>query len=116
VCYSDLDAASTDWAQIAGLYGVLLRIHPSPVVELNRAVAIAMRDGPPAGLELIDDLLARGELRDYHLLHAARADLHRRLGQTEQARAAYRTALDLTRQEPERRFLQRRLMELDHLP
>lgn len=106
------DAASTDWPQIAGLYEVLLRAEPSPVVELNRAVAIAMRDGPAAGLALVDAILARGELSEYRLAHAARADLCRRLGRTEDARAAYRRALDLTRQEPERRFLERRLSAL----
>lgn len=105
-------AAATDWTQIAGLYQVLLRVEPSPVVELNRAVAIAMRDGPAAGLALIDAILARGELEDYHLAHAARADLLRRLDRMEEARAAYRRALALVRQEPERRFLQSRLDEL----
>ena len=105
-------AAETDWAEIAGLYDVLLRLTPSPVVELNRAVAIAMRDGPAAGLTLIDDILTRGALKDYRLAHAARADLFRRLGQTAEAREAYERALALTRQEPERRFLQRRLAEL----
>ncbi|HYH41837.1 MAG TPA: DUF6596 domain-containing protein, partial [Burkholderiales bacterium] len=106
------ETAATDWAQIVGLYGVLARIDPSPVVELNRAVAVAMRDGPDAGLTLIDALLAGGDLQDYHLAHAARADLHRRLGNTGEARASYRKALELTRQEPERRFLERRLAEL----
>jgi RNA polymerase sigma-70 factor (ECF subfamily) len=106
-------AAATDWAQIVGLYGVLLRIEPSPVIELNRAVAVAMRDGPAAGLELIDAILARGELEDYYLAHSARADLCRRLGQSEQARSAYRRALDLTRQPSERRFLAQRLAELE---
>jgi RNA polymerase sigma-70 factor (ECF subfamily) len=106
------DAASTDWAQIAGLYEVLLRAEPSPVVALNRAVAIAMRDGPAAGLLLIDEILARGELTDYHLAHAARADLCRRLGQTAQARTSYLRALALARQAPERQFLERRLAEL----
>ena len=105
-------AAATDWAEIAGLYDVLLQLTPSPVVELNRAVAIAMRDGPAAGLGLIDDILARGALKDYRLVHAARADLFRRLGRTADARAAYERALALTKQEPERRFLQRRLDEL----
>jgi RNA polymerase sigma-70 factor, ECF subfamily len=105
-------AAATDWAQIVGLYDVLARADPSPVVELNRAVAVAMRDGPSAGLVLIDALLARGDLRDYHLAHSARADLCRRLGRTAEARAAYKRALALTRQEPERRFLERRLGEL----
>jgi len=105
-------AAATDWAQIVGLYDVLARADPSPVVELNRAVAVAMRDGPSAGLVLIDALLGRGDLRDYHLAHSARADLCRRLGRTAEARAAYKRALGLTRQEPERRFLERRLGEL----
>lgn len=105
-------AAETDWAQIVGLYDVLLRAEPSAVVELNRAVAVAMRDGPAAGLVLIDAILARGDLLAYRLAHAARADLCRRLGRTEQARAAYEQALSLTRQEPERRFLERRLAEL----
>jgi len=105
-------AAATDWAQIVGLYEVLARAEPSPVVELNRAVAVAMRDGPAAGLALIDAILARGDLRDYHLAHAARADLCRRLGRTAEARASYERALGLTRQEPERRFLERRLGEL----
>ncbi|RZL93149.1 MAG: RNA polymerase sigma factor [Variovorax sp.] len=106
------DAGSTDWPQIAGLYEVLLRAQPSPVVELNRAVAIAMRDGPAAGLPLIDAILARGELVDYHLAHAARADLCRRLGRVADARAAYERALALARQTPERQFLQRRLTAL----
>jgi RNA polymerase sigma-70 factor, ECF subfamily len=105
-------AAATDWAQIVGLYDVLVRSEPSPVVELNRAVAVAMRDGPSAGLALIDAILARGDLGDYHLAHSARADLCRRLGRTADARASYQRALDLTRQEPERRFLERRLDEL----
>lgn len=106
------DSQSTDWTQIAGLYEVLLRAEPSPVVALNRAVAIAMRDGPAAGLALIDDILARGELADYHLAHAARADLCRRLGRTAEARASYERALALARQAPERQFLERRLAEL----
>jgi RNA polymerase sigma-70 factor (ECF subfamily) len=105
-------AAATDWAQIAGLYDVLVRAEPSPVVELNRAVAVAMRDGPKAGLALIDAILARGDLTDYHLAHAARADLCRRLGRTAEARASYETALTLARLEPERRFLEQRLSEL----
>jgi RNA polymerase sigma-70 factor (ECF subfamily) len=105
-------AAATDWTQIAALYSVLERVEPSPVVELNRAVAVAMRDGPEAGLELVDAILARGELRDYHLVHSARADLCRRLGRKEEARASYERALSLARQEPERRFLERRLSEL----
>lgn len=106
------DAQSTDWAQIAGLYEVLLRAEPSPVVALNRAVAIAMRDGPAAGLALIDEILVRGELADYHLAHAARADLCRRLGRTAEAKASYERALALARQAPERQFLERRLAEL----
>lgn len=106
------DATATDWAQIVGLYDVLLRVEPSPVVELNRAVAVAMRDSPAAGLALIDAILARGDLADYRFAHAARADLCRRLGNTMDARASYERALALTRQEPERRFLERRLGEL----
>ena len=105
-------AAETDWAQIVGLYDVLLRADPSPVVELNRAVAIAMRDGAAAGLALIDGILARGDLADYHFAHSARGELCRRLGQATEARAGYRRALALARQEPERRFLERRLAEL----
>jgi len=106
------DAASTDWSQIVGLYDVLARIAPSPVVELNRAVAVAMRDGPAAGLARVDAILDRGDLADYHLAHSARAELCRRLGRTADARAAYRRALELARQEPERRFLERRLADL----
>ncbi|MGH8468581.1 MAG: RNA polymerase sigma factor [Gammaproteobacteria bacterium] len=105
-------AAATDWAQIVGMYDVLARADPSPVVELNRAVAVAMRNGPLAGLDLIDAVLARGDLADYHLAHSARADLCRRLGRTAEARVAYERALGLTKQEPERRFLERRLREL----
>ena len=105
-------AAATDWDEIVGLYGVLMGMTPSPVIELNRAVAVAMRDGPEAGLAIIDRILARGELRDYRLAHAARAELCRRLGRTSEARAAFERALSLTRQEPERRFLERRLGEL----
>jgi RNA polymerase sigma-70 factor, ECF subfamily len=105
-------AAATDWSQIVGLYDVLVRADPSPVVELNRAAAVAMRDGPLAGLALIDAILARGDLADYHLAHSARADLYRRLGRTAEAREAYERALGLARQEPERRFLERRLREL----
>ncbi len=105
-------AAETDWAQIVGLYDVLLRADHSPVVELNRAAAVAMRDGPLAGLTLIDAILSRGDLQDYHLAHSARADLCRRLGRSADARAAYRRALSLVRQEPERRFLEHRLGEL----
>ena len=106
-------AGETDWGQIVGLYDVLTRIDSSPVVELNRAVAVAMRDGPEAGLTLIDALIARGELADYRLAHSARADLNRRLGRTVEAAASYRRALDLTLQDPERRFIERRLRELD---
>jgi RNA polymerase sigma-70 factor (ECF subfamily) len=105
-------SAATDWAEIVGLYDMLLQMNPSPVVELNRAVAVAMRDGPAAGLVLVDAILERGDLVDYHLAYAARADLHRRLGQIEPARAAYQQALRLTQQEPEQRFLKRRLDEL----
>jgi RNA polymerase sigma-70 factor (ECF subfamily) len=106
------EAAATDWAQIVGLYDVLLRVEPSPVVELNRAVAAAMRDGPEAGLALIDAILARGDLSDYRLAHAARADMCRRLGRGADARASYERALTLTEQEPERRFLEGRLAQL----
>jgi RNA polymerase sigma-70 factor (ECF subfamily) len=105
-------AAATDWAQIVALYDVLASIDASPVVELNRAVAVAMRDGPAAGLALIEELLRKGELQDYHLAHAARADLCRRLGRSAEARASYQRALTLVRQAPERRFLERRLAEL----
>ncbi len=105
-------AAATDWAQIVALYDLLARAEPSPVIELNRAVAVAMRDGPSAGLVLIDAILGRGDLADYHLVHAARADLCRRLGRVAEARVSYQRALTLTQQEPERRFLQRRLAEL----
>ena len=105
-------AADTDWCQIVGLYDVLLRIDPSPVIELNRAAAVAMRDGPAAGLALIDAILVRGDLADYQPAHSARADLCRRLGRTAQARESYQRALSLTRQEPERRFLERQLREL----
>jgi RNA polymerase sigma-70 factor (ECF subfamily) len=105
-------AAATDWSQIVGLYDLLLRAVPSPVVELNRAVAVAMRDGPAAGLELVGGILARGDLADYHLAHSAQADLCRRLGRTAEARAAYERALRLARQEPERRFLEGRLAAL----
>ena len=105
-------AAETDWDEIVGLYGVLMGMDPSPVIELNRAVAIAMRDGPAAGLAIIDAVLARGDLRDYRLAHAARAELCRRLGKTADARVSFERALALTRQEPERRLLERRLAEL----
>ena len=106
-------AEATDWAQIVGLYDALLRADPSPVVELNRAVAVAMRDGPAAGLAEVDAILARGELADYHLAHSARADLCRRLGDRSEARKSYRKALELARQASERRFLERRLAELE---
>jgi RNA polymerase sigma-70 factor (ECF subfamily) len=109
-------AAATDWAQIVGLYDVLVRAEPSPVVELNRAAAVAMRDGPATGLALIDAILARGELAEYPLAHSARAELCRRLGKTGDARASYERALSLTRQEPQRRFLERRLAELPDGP
>ena len=105
-------AAATDWSQIVGLYDLLAQAQPSPVVELNRAVAVAMRDGPLAGLGLIDEILARGDLEDYHLVHAARADMCRRIGRTAEARASYERALSLTRQDPERRFLEGRLAEM----
>ncbi len=105
-------AEATDWPQIVGLYDVLLRADPSPIVELNRAAAVAMRDGPAAGLALIDAILERGELGDYHLAHSARADLLRRMGRAADARAAYERALALARQEPERRFIERRIAEL----
>ena len=105
-------AAATDWEEIVGLYDVLSRADGSPVIELNRAVAVAMRDGPAAGLALIDAILARGDLLDYRLAHASRAELCRRLGRTADARASFERALALARQEPERRFLQRRLAEL----
>ena len=104
--------AATDWAEIVGLYDVLSRADPSPVIELNRAVAVAMRDGPAAGLALVDAILQRGDLLDYRLAHAARAELCRRLGRTADARASYERALALARQEPERRLLERRLAEL----
>jgi RNA polymerase sigma-70 factor, ECF subfamily len=110
------NAESTDWREIVGLYDILLRIEPTPVVELNRAVAVAMADGPAAGLALIDAILARGELTEYYLAHSARADLCRRLGRTRDAIAAYERALGLTRQEPERRFLERRLASLAPRP
>ena len=105
-------AAATDWTEIVGLYDALLRMDDSPVIELNRAVAVAMRDGPEAGLVSIDAILGRGDLKDYRLAHAARAEFCRRLGRTADALAAYRKALALTRQEPERRFLERRIAEI----
>ena len=107
-----VDPAATDWAEIVGLYDVLLRLEPSPIVELNRAVAVAMRDGPAAGLALVDRLLAGGSLDDYHLAHAARAELARRLGRVADARASFERAMALARQAPERRFLERRLAAL----
>ncbi len=110
---ASLTAAATEWPRIAELYDLLYQTNPSPVVELNRAVAVAMRDGPRPGLDLIDALLARGELAEYHLAHAARAELCRRLGRTDEARESFRSALALTRQEPERRFLRRKMRELD---
>ncbi|MBC3208563.1 RNA polymerase sigma factor [Pseudomonas sp. SWRI111] len=106
-------AAQTDWQQIVGLYDVLLRALPSPVIELNRAVAVAKRDGALAGLLLIEGILGRGELQDYHLAHSARAEFCRQLGRVEEARAAFLRALELTRQAPERRFIEGRLSELD---
>jgi RNA polymerase sigma-70 factor (ECF subfamily) len=106
------NASATDWRQIAALYDALLAINPSPVVELNRAVAVAMRDGPAAGLGLIDAILDRSDLGAYHLAHAARADMLRRLGRSEEARQAYERALALAQQEPERRFLRMRLAQL----
>ena len=105
-------AEQTDWAQIVALYDVLLRVEPSPIIQLNRAVAVAMRDGPATGLELVDALLARGELAQYHLAHAARADFCRRLGRNADARVSYQRALAFAKQEPEQRFLRQRLMEL----
>jgi RNA polymerase sigma-70 factor (ECF subfamily) len=104
--------ALTDWRQIVALYNQLVRIQPSPVVELNRAVAIAMRDGPEAGLTHIDAVLEHGELANYYLAHSARAELYRRLGRTAEARASYERALALTQQEPERQFLQERIRQL----
>ena len=105
-------AGKTDWRQIVLLYDLLLRVEPSPVVELNRAVAVAMRDGPQEGLKLIDALLGRGELTDYHLAHSARGELCRRLGKIADAKASYNRALELTRQEPERRFLEEMIRTL----
>jgi RNA polymerase sigma-70 factor (ECF subfamily) len=107
-----ISAAATDWRQIVALYSLLTQVRPSPVVELNRAVAVAMLDGPAAGLELIEAIIARGDLADYHLAYAAHADLLRRLGRSAEARISYRRALALARQEPERRFLEKRLAEL----
>ncbi len=108
------DAEATNWPQIVSLYDVLLQANPSPVIELNRAVAVAMADGPAAGLALVDEILARGDLTHYHLAHSARADFHRQLGRKADALTAYRQALELTEQEPERRFLERRIADLSH--
>jgi RNA polymerase sigma-70 factor (ECF subfamily) len=107
------EADATDWAEIVGLYDVLLLADRSPVIELNRAVAVAMRDGPAAGLALVNAILARGDLTDYHLAHSARADLSRRLGRKAEAKTAYLRALELTQLEPERRFLEKRLADLN---
>ena len=106
-------AGKSDWKRVVELYDALLELQPSPVIELNRAVAVAMRDGPVAGLELVDEILARGDLVDYHLAHSVRADFCRRLGRTAEARASYQWALALTQQQPEQRFLKKRLQELD---
>ena len=106
------EASATDWGQIVGLYDVLLRADPTPVIELNRGVAVAMRDGPAKGLAIVDAILRRGDLQDYRPAHAARAELCRRLGRVEDARASYERALALSRQDPERRFFERRLTEL----
>jgi RNA polymerase sigma-70 factor (ECF subfamily) len=106
------NAEATDWAQIAGLYTLLLRINPSPVIELNRAVAIAMHNGPEAGLRRIDAILARGELKDYPLAYSARAELCRKTGRINEARTSWQRALALTQQNPERRFIERKLREL----
>ena len=110
---STRDTLATDWARVVTLYDLLLRAEASPIVELNRAVAVAMRDGPQSGIELIDAIFTRGELAKYHLAHAARADLCRRLGRTDEARQSYQTALKLVSQDPERRFIEKRLRELD---
>jgi RNA polymerase sigma-70 factor (ECF subfamily) len=104
--------AATDWRQIVAIYDHLVRIQPSPVVQLNRAVAIAMRDGPEAGLKHIDAVLADGELAHYYLAHSARAEMYRRLGRTDEARTSYEKALELTQQEPERQFLRERIRQL----
>ncbi|MNP37949.1 hypothetical protein D3C76_1314290 [compost metagenome] len=106
-------AEQTDWPQIVGLYDVLLRAVPSPVVELNRAAALARRDGPLAGLTLVERILARGDLQDYHLAHSARAEFCRQLGRFDEARAAWERALELTQQAPERRFIEGRLKTLE---
>ncbi|MGB8699246.1 MAG: RNA polymerase sigma factor [Thermosynechococcaceae cyanobacterium] len=108
-----VSADATDWAKIVALYDVLAQVAPSPIVNLNRGVAVAMRDGPLAGLQIVDDILRQGDLADYHLAHAARADLCRRLGKMADAKASYQQALAIARQEPERRFLERRIAELD---
>jgi RNA polymerase sigma-70 factor (ECF subfamily) len=105
-------AGETDWQQIVGLYDVLLAAVPSPVIELNRAAAISRRDGPLAGLVLVEGILDRGELQDYHLAHSAQAEFCRQLGRVEEARAAYERALELTQQEPERRFIEARIKAL----
>jgi RNA polymerase sigma-70 factor (ECF subfamily) len=105
-------ADATDWEEIVGFYDLLFRADASPVIELNRAVAIAMRDGPAAGLAIIEAILARGDLRDYRLAHAARAELCRRLGRTADARSSFERALQLTQQAPERKFLERRLRDM----
>ncbi len=109
---SAMEATATDWGQIVALYDVLMQAEPSPIVGLNRSVAVAMRDGPAAGLALIDQILAQGDLADYHLAHAARADLCRQLGRMDEARDAYQRSLMLAKQDPERRFLEKRLREL----
>jgi RNA polymerase sigma-70 factor (ECF subfamily) len=103
--------AATDWNEIVGLYDLLLQADPSPIIALNRATAVAMRDGAAAGLALVESILAEGDLEDYHLAHSTRAELCRRVGRTAEARSAYQRALTLTRQEPERRFLERRIAE-----
>jgi RNA polymerase sigma-70 factor (ECF subfamily) len=108
------ESSVTDWAQIVALYDALLRVSPTPIVELNRAVAIAMEKGPEAGLRLIDTILSAGDLSDYHLAHAARADLCRRLGRKQEAAISYERALALAKLEPERRFLERRIKELQN--
>ena len=111
--HAEADSAGvTDWRRIVRLYDLLVKANPSPVVELNRAVAVAMSDGPSSGLALVDAILLRGDLEDYYLAHSARADLCRRLGRTAEARTSYRRALTLAKQEPVRRFLEQRLREL----
>ena len=107
-----LDAAATDWAQIVALYGLLMRVEPSPIIELNRSVAVAMRDGPETGLEIIDRILSRGELGKYQFAHSARGELLRRAGKTSDALTAFQQALELARQEPEKRFLAARIKGL----